>query len=56
MSDQTSHRNERLKATMRDRDTDNLNKSGKEGVVPCSPRQAPNGPRTPTRHVDPYRK
>jgi ATP-dependent RNA circularization protein (DNA/RNA ligase family) len=52
----TSERNEKLKATMRDRNTDNLNKSGKEGVVVQSPSQAKNAPKTPTGHVDPYRK
>jgi hypothetical protein len=33
MSDQTSDRNEKLKAAMRDRNTGNLNTSGKNGVV-----------------------
>jgi hypothetical protein len=56
MSDSTSERNERVKATMREQTSANLNTSGKEGMVVSSPRQAKNPPRTPTGHVDPYRK
>jgi hypothetical protein len=49
MSDQTSERNERLKATMRDEKSTNLN---------SGPAQYPSGPkqektvRRPTKHVD----
>jgi hypothetical protein len=43
MSDQTSERNNRLKATMRQQDSDNLNKSGKEGVKIKSPKQGNQG-------------
>ena len=53
MSDQTSDRNEKLKAAMRDRNTGNLNTSGKNGVVVCSPNQSSGLKRRPTGHVDP---
>ena len=43
MSDQTSDRNNRLKATMRQQNSDNLNKSGKEGVKVKSPTQGNEG-------------
>ena len=39
-SDQTSERQDRQRATMRDRTSTNLNTSGKEGVPVCSPKQA----------------
>jgi hypothetical protein len=48
MSDQTSDRNERLKATMRQKETP-LNKGPAQ--VPCSPTQSPDVKR-PTGHVD----
>lgn len=51
MSDQTSDRNERLKATMRNENTSNLNTSGKSGKVVCSPSQSP-GVKRPTGHVE----
>jgi hypothetical protein len=53
MSDKTSDRNEKLKATMRDQTSTNHNTSGKAGVVVCSPMQAPNGCKMPTGHVEP---
>jgi hypothetical protein len=53
MADQTSERNERLKATMRQKETP-LNTGAPQ--VPCGPPQAKNPPKTPTGHVDPYRK
>jgi hypothetical protein len=49
----THERNERLKATMRDRNTGNLNTSGKDGIVPCSPNQSSGLKRRPMAHVDP---
>jgi hypothetical protein len=39
MEDEQASRNERLKATMLLENTDNLNRSGKEGVKVCSPTQ-----------------
>jgi len=51
MTDQTSERNERLKAAMREKDTP-LNKDGGKGQVPCGPSQG-NGVKRPTGHVDP---
>lgn len=39
MQDEQAERNERLKATLRLENTDNLNKSGKDGVRVCSPTQ-----------------
>jgi hypothetical protein len=51
MSDATSERNEKLKAARRDQKTDNLNTSGKGGVVVCSPSQSP-GVKRPTGHVE----
>jgi hypothetical protein len=50
MSDQAS--NDKAQAAMRERNSNNLNTSGKEGVVVRSPRQAPDRTR-PTNHVDP---
>jgi hypothetical protein len=44
--------NAKLKAAMRKKDT-SLNKDGREGQVPCSPMQAPNGTKMPTGHIDP---
>ena len=52
MQDEQAERNERLKATMRDQSSANLNTSGKSGVVLQSPRQAKNPPKNPTGHVD----
>jgi hypothetical protein len=52
MSEEHAERNNRLKATMRDKNSTNLNTSGKSGVVPCSPNQSP-GVKRPTGHVDP---
>lgn len=53
MSDSTSERNERLKATMRQNETP-LNKGPAQ--VPCGRVQAKNPPKTPSGHVNPYRK
>jgi hypothetical protein len=53
MLDQTADRNKQLKATMRDENTGNLNTSGKDGVVVCSPMKEPNGRKLPTGHVEP---
>ena len=53
MSEEHADRNNRLKATMRQKETP-LNKG--PGQVPCSPSQAKISPKTPTGHVDPYRK
>jgi hypothetical protein len=50
MSDQTSERNERLKATMRQKETF-LNSNSGAGQVPQSPNQSPSVKR-PTGHVD----
>jgi hypothetical protein len=50
MSDMKS--NDKATAAMRLKNADNLNTSGKEGVVPCSPMQAPNGTKMPTGHVE----
>jgi hypothetical protein len=52
MTDQISDRNEKLKAAMRDRNTGNLNTSGKDGVVVCPPSQSP-GVKRPNGHIDP---
>jgi hypothetical protein len=49
MSDMPSY--DRNKAAMRQKETP-LNTSGKEGVVVCSPSQAP-GVKRPTGHVEP---
>jgi hypothetical protein len=54
MEDQTADCNKRVKATMRDENSTNLNSSGKAGVVVKSPMQAKNAPKNPSRHVDPY--
>jgi len=51
MQDQTAERNERLKATMRDQNSTNLNRSGKDGVVVCSPNSTKNGKVTTTTEV-----
>jgi hypothetical protein len=48
--DANADRNAKLKAAMRQKDTD-LNKGAPQ--VPCSPMQAPNGRKMPTGHVDP---
>jgi hypothetical protein len=40
MTDPTADRNEKLKSTMRDGNTGNLNTSGKDGVVVCAPNQS----------------
>jgi hypothetical protein len=56
MEDYQADCNKRLKATMRDENTGNLNTSGKAGVVVCSTPQAKNPPKNPSGHVDPYRK
>jgi hypothetical protein len=53
MSDSTAERNNRLKATMRDQSSANLNTSGKSGVVVCSPNQSDGLKRRPMSHVDP---
>ena len=50
MSDSTSERNERLKATMRQKETP-LNKGPAQ--VPSSPNQSSGLKRRPTGHVDP---
>jgi hypothetical protein len=50
MSDIPSY--DRNKAAMREKNSTNLNTSGKDGVVVCSPSQAPDVNR-PTGHVDP---
>jgi hypothetical protein len=50
MSDSTSERNERLKATMRQKETP-LNKG--PGQVPCSPNQSSGLKRRPMSHVNP---
>jgi hypothetical protein len=52
MSDETSERNDRLKATMRQQNSDNVNTSGKAGVKVCSPNQS-SGIKRPTGHVEP---
>jgi hypothetical protein len=52
MTDQTSDRNEKLKAAMRDQTSTNLNTSGKEGVVVRSPNQC-GATKRPTNHIDP---
>jgi hypothetical protein len=49
MSDEHADRNERLKGTMRQKET-RLNKGSAQ--VPCSPGQSP-GVKRPTGHVDP---
>lgn len=49
MSDMPSY--DRNKSAMRQKETP-LNTSGKEGVVVRSPRQAPNGTKMPTGHVE----
>jgi hypothetical protein len=51
MSDETSDRNDRLKAAMREQNSANLNTSGKAGVVPCSPRLG-RAAKWPTGHVE----
>jgi hypothetical protein len=51
MSDENAERNDRLKATMRQQNSDNLNTSGKAGVKVCSPRQS-SGTNRPTGHVE----
>jgi hypothetical protein len=52
MSDDShADRNARLKAAMRQKETDNLNKSPTQ--VPCSPSSQRNGTKMPTGHVDP---
>ena len=53
MEDYQSACNKRLKATMRDENTSNLNTSGKAGVVVKSPMQAKNVPKNPSGHVNP---
>jgi hypothetical protein len=50
MSDSTSERNERLKATMRQKET--LLNTG-PAQVPCSPSQSSGLKRRPMAHVDP---
>jgi hypothetical protein len=52
MTDQTSERNERLKATMRQKETA-LNKNDGKGQVPCSPNQSSGLKRRPMSHIDP---
>ena len=51
MSEAHAERNNRLKATMREQNSPNLNRSGKGGVVVSSPKQSKNPPRTPNGHV-----
>ena len=53
MTDQTSERNVKLKATMREQSSANLNTSGKAGVVVCSPNQSSGLKRRPMSHVNP---
>jgi hypothetical protein len=48
---ETHERNERFKAAMREQNSDNLNTSGKNGVVVCSPRLV-SGTKRPTGHVE----
>lgn len=55
MEDYNADCNKKLKAAMREQNSNNLNTSGKGGVVPTSPRQAKNPPKTPDGH-HPYRK
>ena len=54
MEDYQADCNKRLKATMRQQSSANLNSSGKNGVVVCSTPQAKNPPKNPRGHVDPY--
>ena len=54
MEDYQADCNKRVKTTMRDENSTNLNASGKAGVVVKSPMQAKNPPKNPTGHVDPY--
>jgi hypothetical protein len=51
MSDEQADRNNRLKATMRQKETP-LNKDGGKGQMPCGPSQS-SGTKRPTNHVDP---
>jgi hypothetical protein len=51
MSDPVS--NDKAQAAMRERSSANLNTSGKEGVMVCSPQQAKNAPKTPIGHINP---
>jgi hypothetical protein len=57
---ETHERNERFKATMREKNSNNLNTSGKEGVKVCSPNQSSVSAATKAEyaksHRDPYRK
>jgi hypothetical protein len=53
MSEEHAERNERLKTTMRQKETP-LNTGPAQ--VPCGPAQAKNAPKNPIGHVDPYRK
>jgi hypothetical protein len=55
MEDYHADCNKKLKATMREQNSTNLNTSGKEGVVVNSPRQAKNPRKEPTGH-HPYRR
>jgi hypothetical protein len=50
MSDENADRNNRLKATMRQQNSDNLNKSGRAGVVVKSPKQGHSD--QPSCHID----
>jgi hypothetical protein len=49
--DNHADRNAKMKAAIRDRNTGNLNTSGKAGVVVCSPTQI-NGVKMPSGHVE----
>jgi hypothetical protein len=50
MSDETSERNERFKATMREKNSTNLNTGPAQ--VPCGPKLG-SGTKRPTGHVEP---
>jgi hypothetical protein len=50
MSEEHAEHNVKLKATVKQKET-NLNTSGKEGVVVCSPTQV-NGTKMPEGHVE----
>ena len=52
MEDYQADCNKKIKATMRERNSLNLNTSGKEGVVVRSPTQG-NGIKQPIGHIDP---
>ena len=54
MQDEQAERNQRLKATMRQKETPS-NSNGGSGQKVCSPTQG-QGIKTPKGHVDPYRK